>query len=170
MFGHFKGDGRVLFEQAVIPLKLEGPVAKAADGVYRPGVRSADWVKVKRKGAIPAQRYQRGPRAWRQLMRVIFLRQSGKTRTDRREPCRTLFSRTRACIGISTAATKVTDMTLEAMTFADDPNAEILDHMLTDEYAAALEALQRGEPQARSRVLAAYEHLRARSTDRLKHP
>ena len=61
-------------------------------------------------------------------------------------------------------------MTLEAMTFAEDPNVEILDHMLTDEYAAALEALQRGEPQARSRVLAAYEHLRARSTDRLKHP
>ena len=60
MFGHFKGDGRVLFEQAVIPLKLEGPLAKAADSVYTPGVRSADWVKVKRKGATPAQRHQRG--------------------------------------------------------------------------------------------------------------
>lgn len=59
VLGHFEGDGRVL-EQAVIPLKLEGLLAKAADSVYMPGVRSADWVKVKRKGAIPAQRFQRG--------------------------------------------------------------------------------------------------------------
>lgn len=57
-------------------------------------------------------------------------------------------------------------MTLEAMTFAADPNAEIRDHALTDEYAAALAALERGEPEARSRVLAAYEHLCARCTDR----
>jgi len=32
---------------------------------------------------------------------------------------------------------------------------------LTDEYAAALLAMQRGEPQARARVLDAYTHLRA---------
>ena len=57
-------------------------------------------------------------------------------------------------------------MTLEAMTFAADPNAEIRNHALTDEYAAALAALERGEPKARSRVLAAYELLCASSADR----
>jgi bifunctional non-homologous end joining protein LigD len=52
--GHFDSDGRVLFEQAVIPLQSEGLVAKRPDSIYRPGERSPDWVKVRRKGAIPA--------------------------------------------------------------------------------------------------------------------
>jgi hypothetical protein len=30
--------------------------------VYQPGVRLIDWVKVKRKGAIPAERFKRDPR------------------------------------------------------------------------------------------------------------
>ncbi|WP_225613176.1 hypothetical protein [Variovorax sp. VRV01] len=42
-----------------IPLKLEGLVAKRADSAYRPGVRSSDWAKVKRKGAIPPERFKR---------------------------------------------------------------------------------------------------------------
>jgi ATP-dependent DNA ligase len=33
------------------------------DSVYTPGVRTPDWVKVKRKNAIPAQRFKRGPKS-----------------------------------------------------------------------------------------------------------
>jgi len=57
--GHFESGAAQLFKEAVIPLKLEGLVAKRADSVYRPGVRSSDWVKVKRKGAVPAERFKR---------------------------------------------------------------------------------------------------------------
>jgi bifunctional non-homologous end joining protein LigD len=57
--GHFDSGAVQLFKNAVIPLKLEGLVAKRANSVYRPGVRSSDWVKVKRKGAIPAERFKR---------------------------------------------------------------------------------------------------------------
>lgn len=39
-----------LFSQAVEPLKLEGIVAKRRDSVYSAGVRSPDWLKIKRKG------------------------------------------------------------------------------------------------------------------------
>ena len=56
---HFETGAAQLFKEAVIPLKLEGLVAKRADSVYRPGVRSSDWVKVKRKGAVPAERFKR---------------------------------------------------------------------------------------------------------------
>ena len=52
-------------------------------------------------------------------------------------------------------------MTLDAMTFASGLRDELLNHQLTDEYAAALRAMQRSEPQARARVLDAYTHLRA---------
>ena len=56
---HFDaGQGRQLFQQAVLALKLEGLVAKRLDSVYRPGIRSSDWVKVKRKGAVPAERFR----------------------------------------------------------------------------------------------------------------
>lgn len=57
--GHFETRAAQLFKDAVIPLKLEGLVAKRVDSVYRPGVRSSDWVKVKRKGAIPPERFKR---------------------------------------------------------------------------------------------------------------
>lgn len=56
---HFETGAAQLFKEAVIPLKLEGLVAKRVDSVYQPGVRSSDWVKVKRKGAIPAERFRR---------------------------------------------------------------------------------------------------------------
>ena len=59
--GHFQS-GRQLFEQAVHQFKLEGLVAKRADSPYRPGVRSSDWVKVKRQAAIPAERFKRESR------------------------------------------------------------------------------------------------------------
>jgi len=58
--GHFDGaDGLTVFEKAVLPMKLEGLVAKRALSTYQPGVRSPDWVKVKRKGAVPAERFKR---------------------------------------------------------------------------------------------------------------
>jgi bifunctional non-homologous end joining protein LigD len=60
--GHFEEDAKMLFRDAVIPLKLEGLVAKRSDSTYQPGVRSRDWVKVKRKGAIPAERFKRAPK------------------------------------------------------------------------------------------------------------
>lgn len=57
--GHFEADGQTLFDQAVLPLKLEGLVAKKVDSFYKPGTRTNDWVKVKRKGAIPPGRFRR---------------------------------------------------------------------------------------------------------------
>lgn len=48
-----------LFEQAVEPLLLEGFVAKRRTSSYQPGVRSPDWLKVKRKGAVPPERFKR---------------------------------------------------------------------------------------------------------------
>lgn len=52
-----------VFRDAVVPFELEGLVAKRKDSIYVPGVRTADWVKVKRRNAIPAQRFQRGPKS-----------------------------------------------------------------------------------------------------------
>lgn len=50
---------RRLFDEAVLPLKLEGLVAKRLASFYRPGMRSGDWVKIKRKGAVPPERFKR---------------------------------------------------------------------------------------------------------------
>ncbi len=52
-------DGEWLFAQAV-GLKLEGIVAKRLTSIYVPGARSRDWIKIKRKGAVPAGRFKRG--------------------------------------------------------------------------------------------------------------
>ncbi|MBT2326249.1 hypothetical protein J7E62_28385 [Variovorax paradoxus] len=52
-----------IVRDAVVPFELEGLVAKRKDSVYRPGARTADWVNVKRKNAIPAQRFKRGPKS-----------------------------------------------------------------------------------------------------------
>ncbi|MDR6539733.1 hypothetical protein [Variovorax soli] len=57
--GYFEEGARRLFDEAVVPLKLEGLVAKRLTSTYLPGVRSRDWVKVKRKGAVPAERFRR---------------------------------------------------------------------------------------------------------------
>jgi bifunctional non-homologous end joining protein LigD len=62
MVGHFDEDGEQLFRDAVHQLKLEGLIAKHANSRYLPGVRSAEWVKVKRKGAVPAERFRREAR------------------------------------------------------------------------------------------------------------
>jgi len=61
--GHFADGSAQLFREAVVPLALEGLVAKRADSLYAAGVRTADWVKVKRKGAIPPQRFSRSVRS-----------------------------------------------------------------------------------------------------------
>jgi len=54
--GHFEEDIPRIFNDAVLGLKLEGLVAKRDDSIYVPGSRSRDWIKVKRKGAVPAKR------------------------------------------------------------------------------------------------------------------
>jgi bifunctional non-homologous end joining protein LigD len=48
-----------LFEQAVVAARLEGFVAKRLASPYQPGIRSRDWLKIKRPG------WQEG-RTWRQ--------------------------------------------------------------------------------------------------------
>ncbi|UGQ45069.1 ATP-dependent DNA ligase [Massilia endophytica] len=45
-----------------LELKLEGIVGKRADSVYEPGVRSPNWFKLKRPGAVPPERFQRSKR------------------------------------------------------------------------------------------------------------
>lgn len=54
----FRGEGNWLFEQACA-LELEGIVAKRLDAPYASGVRSDAWLKIKRKGAVTAQRFVR---------------------------------------------------------------------------------------------------------------
>jgi bifunctional non-homologous end joining protein LigD len=55
---HVRGDGEWLYQQAV-SLELEGIVAKRADSVYQMGVRSDNWLKIKRPGAVLAERFKR---------------------------------------------------------------------------------------------------------------
>lgn len=52
------GHGEALYQQ-VLALELEGLVAKRLDSIYQPGVRSSDWIKIKRPGAVPPQRFKR---------------------------------------------------------------------------------------------------------------
>ena len=59
--GHFESDGDLLFRSAVLPLELEGLVAKRVESTYQAGERSSDWVKVKRKDAVPAERFKQPP-------------------------------------------------------------------------------------------------------------
>lgn len=47
-----------LYQQAV-SLRLEGVVAKRANSLYRPGTRTSQWLKFKRPGAVPAERFAR---------------------------------------------------------------------------------------------------------------
>ena len=53
------GKARELVRDAVLPLRLEGLVAKREGSVYVPGVRTGDWVKVKCEGAVPSERFRR---------------------------------------------------------------------------------------------------------------
>lgn len=47
-----------LYAQA-LALQQEGVVGKRADSLYLPGVRTEDWFKLKRPGAVQPQRFQR---------------------------------------------------------------------------------------------------------------
>jgi len=51
-------DGQWLYDQ-VLQLELEGVVGKRLGSTYQAGVRSLDWIKVKRPGAVPAKRFRR---------------------------------------------------------------------------------------------------------------
>lgn len=57
---HFDGKSVELFNGAVQTLGLEGLVGKRRDSSYAAGARSPDWVKIKRKGAVPPERFKRG--------------------------------------------------------------------------------------------------------------
>ena len=59
LVGHFEEHVETLFREAVHQLNLEGLVAKRANSIYRPGIRSADWVKVKRQDAVSSERFKR---------------------------------------------------------------------------------------------------------------
>lgn len=52
------GDGAWLYETA-LRIELEGVVGKRLGSTYQDGVRSADWFKVKRSGAVPPERFKR---------------------------------------------------------------------------------------------------------------
>ncbi|WP_291455588.1 hypothetical protein [Cupriavidus sp.] len=51
-------DGRWLYQSA-LDLQLEGIVGKRVGSTYQDGARSSDWVKVKRPGAVPPERFKR---------------------------------------------------------------------------------------------------------------
>lgn len=51
-------DGPSLYQRA-LDLSLEGIVAKRHGSFYQDGVRSADWIKVKRPDAVPPQKFRR---------------------------------------------------------------------------------------------------------------
>lgn len=55
--GYLESAGKQLYAQA-LALELEGIVAKDLASPYVPGVRSADWLKIKRPGAVPAERFK----------------------------------------------------------------------------------------------------------------
>ncbi|GAB3644749.1 ATP-dependent DNA ligase [Ramlibacter alkalitolerans] len=48
-----------LFQEFVLGLELEGFMAKKRVSTYQQGTRSADWLKIKRPGAVPPQRFER---------------------------------------------------------------------------------------------------------------
>ena len=58
---HLETDGEWLYRQA-LALELEGIVAKDLSSRYLPGVRSTAWLKIKRPGAVPAERFHFGSR------------------------------------------------------------------------------------------------------------
>lgn len=59
---HVLADGEWLYASAVA-LGLEGIVRKRLASTYQFGTRSLDWLKIKPKRAVPAQRFSRRPKA-----------------------------------------------------------------------------------------------------------
>jgi len=60
--GYLETRGEWLYQQA-LALELEGIVAKNLESTYQPGVRSWDWLKIKRPGAVPPERFHFGSRS-----------------------------------------------------------------------------------------------------------
>jgi bifunctional non-homologous end joining protein LigD len=55
---HIEEQGEALYQQ-LLAAQLEGIVAKRLGSVYLNDERTADWLKVKRPGAVPAERFKR---------------------------------------------------------------------------------------------------------------
>lgn len=55
---HFEDRGAELYVQACA-LQLEGIVCKRLGSAYASGQRNGDWLKIKRPGAVPAERFRR---------------------------------------------------------------------------------------------------------------
>ena len=55
--GTLDSAGEWLYQQA-LALQLEGIVGKRLDSLYYPGIRSPDWLKIKRPGAVPPERFK----------------------------------------------------------------------------------------------------------------
>ena len=56
---HIEERGEGLYEKAVA-LEREGIVGRRLDSLYTPGARSTAWVKIKRPGAVPPERFKFG--------------------------------------------------------------------------------------------------------------
>lgn len=56
---HFE-KGQETLRSAGFSLQLEALVPERVESGYQPAIRSLDWVKLKRTGGIPAQRFGRG--------------------------------------------------------------------------------------------------------------
>ena len=56
---HMEEQGTLVYQHAVMALKLEGMMAKRLASTYQSGERSRDWIKVKRAGAVRPERFKR---------------------------------------------------------------------------------------------------------------
>ena len=57
LVGTLDSEGEWLYRQA-LALQLEGIVAKRLDSQYFPGIRTPDWLKIKRPGAVLPERFR----------------------------------------------------------------------------------------------------------------
>ena len=60
--GTIDTEGEWLYQQA-LALKLDGIVGKRLDSPYVPGTRTTDWLKIKRPGAVPPERFRNSRRS-----------------------------------------------------------------------------------------------------------
>jgi ATP-dependent DNA ligase len=57
--GDLPADANLFRSMLAAGLEIEGVMAKKMDSRYQPGTRSYDWRKIKRKGAVPAHRFDK---------------------------------------------------------------------------------------------------------------
>jgi bifunctional non-homologous end joining protein LigD len=62
LVGTLDTEGKWLYQQA-LALRLEGIVGKLLDSRYFPGIRSRDWLKIKRPGVVPPERFRHGKKS-----------------------------------------------------------------------------------------------------------